>query len=59
MPFNETFNAVKLSVIRLFQATNGLMLTRVSFPKCLTLSLDFDENWKKILFRRIYLFVRF
>ena len=44
MRFNVTFNTVKLSVIRRFQATNGFMLTRVSFPKCVTLSLDFDEK---------------
>ena len=31
--------------------------TRVSFPKCVTLSLDFDENWKKILFRCIFTFL--
>ena len=57
MPFNETFNTVKLSVIRLSQATNGFMLTRVSFPKCVTLSLDFDQNWKKIF--RFFLFCFF
>ena len=41
---------------RLFEARNGLMRTRVSFPKCVTLSFDFHETEREYYFVVFLLF---